>query len=352
MKINICYTELKSSFNLKPSIQARSQMVHNNLFKINHHIRCHLTPPSWLSLLLVLIILYSLPVFSKDQALIIGIDTYENGLPPLIGVTKDIKMMQQVAQIMGYAPSQTQILTNQKASLSGVRLAMKQLASSTQDNDRVLIYFSGHGSQILDLNQDEDDGADEVLLLSNSQVVRQDNDNTLINVLVDDEFQKMLNAFTAKQVIAIIDTCHSGTIHKAFTLAPLTSQTQQRLFYYKGMPTGKPLSVSKGNLFANLRPKKKHDYEHRKQYKTQNYIVISASHDDEPAISTENGGLFTRGIFNVVQQSQQKGQTLSAKQLQTAVSEYIKITVQQENLPINHSPQIHGTIKLQQQPLW
>ncbi|HFB64126.1 MAG TPA: caspase family protein [Aeromonadales bacterium] len=303
-------------------------------------------------LIFIIILLTSLPVVSADKALIIGVDAYENGLIPLMGVTKDIKMMQQVAQIMGFESSQTTLLTNQDATLSGVRQAMAQLVDSTGANDRVLIYFSGHGSQILDLNQDEDDGADEVLLLSNSQVNRQGSENTLTNVLVDDEFQQMLTAFASRQVIAIIDTCHSGTIHKALTLNPLAKQTQQKLFRYKGMPTGQKQYTRKGNLFANLRAKKHHDYEQAKNPETQHYAVISAAHDDEPAISTEQGGLFTRGILKVMQQHQESGQALNLKQLQIKVSEYIKQTVQQENLPINHSPQIHGNARLIQQALW
>ncbi len=292
------------------------------------------------------IVFVSHQVFSKDKALLIGVDIYQNGFAPLVGVSEDIRMMKQVAKIMGFDASQIITLTGQQASLFTVQQTMKGLANSLQADDKVLIYFSGHGSQIIDMNQDEKDGADEVLLLSNSAVVRQANENTLVNVLVDDDFRNMLTALPSKQVIAIIDACHSGTIHKAFILNYSAQHSQEKLFRYKGMPTEQKHYASKGNLSTNRPVSKYNDND-----EVQNYIVISASHDDEPAISTEKGSLFTRGIFAVLQRYHQAGQAISLNQLQLEVSEFIKKTVQLEGLSVNHTPQVHGNPGLLQQSL-
>lgn len=62
------------------------------------------------------------------------------------------------------------------------------------------IQYSGHGSYILDKNNDEKDGYDEVLCPLSGQFITDDTLNNLFSKLNSD-----------KQLICIFDCCHSGT---------------------------------------------------------------------------------------------------------------------------------------------
>ena len=66
--------------------------------------------------------------------------------------------------------------------------------------DRLVFYYSGHGSTTRDNNNDEVDGRDECLVFRNGNVV-------------DDEVASIINTNNkCKKVTLIADCCHSGTI--------------------------------------------------------------------------------------------------------------------------------------------
>ncbi|WP_141698961.1 caspase family protein [Candidatus Marithrix sp. Canyon 246] len=53
------------------------------------------------------------------------------------------------------------ILSNKQATHTGIENGFKKLIQRVQANDFVYIYYSGHGSQTLDLNGDELSGKDQ-----------------------------------------------------------------------------------------------------------------------------------------------------------------------------------------------
>jgi hypothetical protein len=74
----------------------------------------------------------------------------------------------------------------------------------TEDVDRVVIHYSGHGSYVRDTSNDEKDGKDECLVPS---------DYAQHGMLLDDEINALLCLFHPKaHVTCIFDCCHSGTI--------------------------------------------------------------------------------------------------------------------------------------------
>ncbi len=81
-------------------------------------------------------------------------------------------------------------------------------------DDRVLFYFSGHGSQIPDENNDEDDQFDEVLLLYDAALTEKRGRQTLSGVLIDDDFNQMLARMKSRNILVILDACHSGSATK------------------------------------------------------------------------------------------------------------------------------------------
>lgn len=63
----------------------------------------------------------------------------------------------------------------------------------------LIIYISGHGGQMPDLDGDEKDGLDEFIPVGNNQII---NDDKLTQLMVSQD----------KMIICIVDTCHSGSM--------------------------------------------------------------------------------------------------------------------------------------------
>ncbi len=132
------------------------------------------------------------------KALIIGIDTYPDAsIPNLKTATNDATTIAKVlSDKYGFT---TNVLLNKKATRANIYKAMRDLASSTGEEDSVLIYYAGHG----DLDRQYNDGwwipadakgGDPLTYLENSQV------------------QKAMRAMHARHVLLISDSCYSGTL--------------------------------------------------------------------------------------------------------------------------------------------
>jgi hypothetical protein len=77
------------------------------------------------------------------------------------------------------------------------------IKKNLRPNDEIVIYFSGHGSTVLDRNKDENDPWDEMLVFANKER------------LVDDNFASYLQPFYQHPLTVILDSCNSGDMTKA-----------------------------------------------------------------------------------------------------------------------------------------
>ena len=95
---------------------------------------------------------------------------------------------------------------------------MKELIAIATSNDVLFIYFTGHGCQIKDNNDDEIDGKDEVFIPVNHK-----------NNLISDDLIKELLKSTKAQTTLLFDTCNSGTMSDLkfnFSLTPYVRTTK------------------------------------------------------------------------------------------------------------------------------
>jgi hypothetical protein len=91
------------------------------------------------------------------------------------------------------------------STVDGMKSALARLAARTvaEDLDLVYVHFSGHGSQVRDLNGDEADGLDEVILPSNFETA---------GVIADDWLaQWSLSCNPRTRLVVVFDCCHSGS---------------------------------------------------------------------------------------------------------------------------------------------
>lgn len=145
-------------------------------------------------------------------ALLIGINSYPKFFPrgQLSGCVNDVEVMRQVlVNSFDFPENHVAVLKDEQASQEGIRGAMRELVQRVGQDDVVVFHFSGHGSQMTDLEGDEPDGLDETIVPSDSGRAPHENRD-----IKDDEIYLWLRDLTAKTsaVTLIFDCCHSGTI--------------------------------------------------------------------------------------------------------------------------------------------
>ncbi|MFL6260318.1 MAG: caspase family protein [Thermoanaerobaculia bacterium] len=152
------------------------------------------------------------PENSQKWALLIGINSYPNfaSRGQLTGCIHDVEVMRQVLiDSFNFPESQIALLIDGQATREGILGAMKDLVQKAGPEDVVVVHYSGHGSQMTDLEGDEPDGLDETIVPSDSGRAPHENRD-----IKDDEIYLWLKDLTAKtsNVTLIFDCCHSGTI--------------------------------------------------------------------------------------------------------------------------------------------
>jgi hypothetical protein len=145
-------------------------------------------------------------------ALLIGINRYPNFAPrgQLTGCVNDVEVMRQVlVNSFNFPEDHIAVLTDEQASREGILGAMRALVQRVGQDDIVVFHYSGHGSQMTDLEGDEPDGLDETIVPYDSGRAPHENRD-----IKDDEIYLWLRELTAKTsaVTLIFDCCHSGTI--------------------------------------------------------------------------------------------------------------------------------------------
>jgi len=169
---------------------------------------------SRLYILLALLLLCT-PAFAEDRALIIGINRYPYLSPreQLSGPVNDARAMAALARdIWGFRPGQIKLLIDEQATSSNIIAAIRNwLIEGTSPGDRVLLSYAGHGYHQPDDNNDELDGLDETLVPFD---VRHDGVR-LVNMISDDQIGRLLAGLGGRDVMLVIDSCHSGTISRA-----------------------------------------------------------------------------------------------------------------------------------------
>ena len=122
----------------------------------------------------------------------------------LAGCENDARAMEAIARAAGFSTSS--LLTTQ-ATTRQVVAAISKAATELSRGDLFFLSYAGHGSQVNDTNNDEDDRSDETWCLYD-------------RMLVDDEIYRLFAQFRAGvRILVISDSCHSGTVARAMVSA-------------------------------------------------------------------------------------------------------------------------------------
>jgi len=211
----------------------------------------------------------------KQKALIIGVSDYAGNNNDLGGINLDINKMQTLFTSWGF---DVDTLTH---SLS-FEQKMAQYASTLNNDDVFIFYYSGHGSFTPDTSHDELDGQDELIVLS-------DSDTNLY--ILDDKINILLNKIKARKLI-IFDSCNSGTSLKSS---------------YSESPSGSAASSTQVKFMTAPKSAADNSIQNTNIPNTDTlgtYLYYAACRDDEQSLASSSGSLFTNAFVNNVQLTQ------------------------------------------------
>ena len=165
--------------------------------------------------LVAAVALGALPQLSHagQKALVIGINAYPN-MPAkyqLRGSRPDALAMKKfLLEHWGFSASDVRTLLDEEASKEGIMDGLNSwLPDVTEPGDRIVVYFSGHGTQVPDTSGDEADGQDEAW--SPSDIGRRSG-HFVNEQVTDDEIAAAFRRLSGREVLLISDSCHSGTL--------------------------------------------------------------------------------------------------------------------------------------------
>lgn len=129
-----------------------------------------------------------------------GISAYAGDHAPLYGCADDARMLARAMRASHVQDEGDQIvLPDGLATREGFLGGLRRIAEQARPQDVVLVFFSGHGQQVPDLDHDgrELDGLDETIVLYDGS-------------LTDDEVVRAMEPIAAGTIVLAIDACHSG----------------------------------------------------------------------------------------------------------------------------------------------
>jgi hypothetical protein len=141
------------------------------------------------------------PSNATRHALIIGIAAYQK-MSRLNKTLLDAKDLHDLLLESGFHRKNIDLLLDGKATKGRIDAALNKLASSTTSEDTTIIFFSGHGAHFPGgLNPGE-------YLCT----VESDPDNLQSTAISSSELSKAIKSIPAKQVVVLLDACHSGGV--------------------------------------------------------------------------------------------------------------------------------------------
>jgi hypothetical protein len=141
-------------------------------------------------------------VVGNRKALLFGIN-YIGSKYELNGCINDTISLKNKLKLLGF----NDIITltddnNYKPTKNNMLLEIKKFLESSNENDILFIAYSGHGSNILDISGDEQDGLDEMIIPCD------------LDPITDDTLKNYISKYIKKNVtlFGLFDCCHSGSI--------------------------------------------------------------------------------------------------------------------------------------------
>ncbi|WP_395453059.1 caspase family protein [Azospirillum melinis] len=147
---------------------------------------------------------------AEIAALVIGIDKYSR-INPLQGAVNDARDIADA--LKGLGVRKLRLFVDGEAERSRIIAAWRQLIAETSPDSTLVLTFAGHGAQQPErVSGSEADGLDEFLVLADFAP----RGPGTAQRLTDDEIAVLFKEAAPRRVIFVSDSCHSGTMTRAF----------------------------------------------------------------------------------------------------------------------------------------
>ena len=205
---------------------------------------------SRISIVLIFVYLFlpSQSFATTKKALLIGINDYLNlpyysntikeTITDLQGPVNDVNSMREMLlSKYGFLDENIKVLLDKEATRKNILKALENfLVQGTQPGDLAFFFFSGHGTQLHDINGDEADGFDEALSCyeSDARVYKPLNESGFI---IDDELGVIFRQLQGRDVVVFVDACHSESVAtRSIHGKPVSRLEKTSLIHAKFMP--------------------------------------------------------------------------------------------------------------------
>lgn len=230
---------------------------------------------------------------SKGIALTIGLNAvdpkhYQGWAGALNACEADATDMADIAKSRKFNVKK---LLTKAATRSKVMSEISRATRSLKAGDIFMLSYSGHGGQLPDINNDEDDGQDETWCLYDGQ-------------LIDDEIDRELARFQkGVRVLVFSDSCHSGTVVKLAyyqgTVSVRNANVSSKEVRYRFMPPDVAMRVYRNNKPFYDRLLKKRSLKDSRASVKASVLLISGCQDNQLSNDGDFNGLFTANLLRV-----------------------------------------------------
>lgn len=151
----------------------------------------------------------------RKLALLVGINDYpsDSQFAPLNGCVNDVELQYHLlVHRFGFNPNDIVKLTDQQATRDGILTAFEEhLIKQAKPGDVVVFHFSGHGSRVLDPDQDFPDGLNSTLVPVDSPLPANfPRGGGPVNDMTGHTMFLLGKAMPTENFTLVLDSCHSG----------------------------------------------------------------------------------------------------------------------------------------------
>ena len=143
----------------------------------------------------------------RIRAVLVGVDVYERSdVPPLSGCVNDVALVRRLLKsVFGVPNDDIRVVVNERATKANILRRLRATLDQAEDGDVVVLYFSGHGSQIRDRDGDElSDLLDEL-------ICPYDMDWDRRTYILDDELEALIDQVPPGILVEVfVDCCFWG----------------------------------------------------------------------------------------------------------------------------------------------
>ena len=263
---------------------------------------------------------------ASDHVLVMTISNYAES--PLKGVKFDADNALKIATKLGYDTGQAMVFKDSQLTAKGLKDALGQLSEKVQQNDRVFVYYSGHG-----FSQRQGNQCVQTLV---------GQDGGMVSL---EELNKQLDNIKTRtsNVFVLIDSCHSGGLRDMVVNREVTAsaRSSKSLGGEVGL-TSKAFEAKSGEVchdFVNYAkswsPVAARDMSSKATMPQNNFTFIAAANEREQALDdSQRGGLATVNLLscldNGVKDLDGNG-SISASELIACAQEKVNVDVPRIN---------------------